>query len=329
MSAQTELITSTSQNFLDIFDITNNMVIMKDGTASVMLTVNAMNFGLLAEEEQDSIIYAYAALLNSLNYTVQIVIQSQTKDVTSYLSKLKDREEKASSVTKRKMISRYRGFLNDLIRERNVLDKKFYIIIPATALELGIIAATSVLPGSAKFDISTIDKSMLLEKAKNLLEPKIDHLISQFNRLGLIAKQLSTQEIIKIFYNSYNPKASEGQEITDSRSYTTPLVEANVVTHDLIKKQPNQAAQPVQFNQASQTTQSVQPAPPIQAAQPVQTAQTSSGVGSRQTQLQAAQQIQKKPNQQPIKQTQSTKAQISQNQQPIPAETVLQPLPEI
>ena len=85
-----DIIPSTTHQFLDIHDITNNYVIMKDGTVSLVITVDAMNFGLLAEEEQDAVMYAYAGLLNSLNYTVQIVINSQTKDVTSYLQLLKD-----------------------------------------------------------------------------------------------------------------------------------------------------------------------------------------------------------------------------------------------
>ena len=123
-------ITSTTQQFLDIFDITNNFVIMKDGTTSLIIAVDAMNFGLLAEEEQDSIMYAYAGLLNSLNYTIQILIRSQTKDVTGYLHLLKEQEDKTTNRKKQKRIQRYREFVSNLIRERNVLDKKFFVIIP-------------------------------------------------------------------------------------------------------------------------------------------------------------------------------------------------------
>ncbi len=226
--ATQQQIDSTTQQFLDIFDITNDLVILKDGTTSLVITVDAMNFGLLAEEEQDSIMYAYAGLLNSLNYPIQIVIKSQTKDVTGYLHLLKEQEDKATSRLQQQRIMKYREFVSNLIRERNVLDKKFYVAIPAKPLELGLVPISSVVPGQAQTDISTVDKSMVIEKARSILEPKRDHLIAQFARIGLYSRQLETQEIIQLFYQSYNPEAFEGQGMGDSKSYTTPLVTASV-----------------------------------------------------------------------------------------------------
>jgi hypothetical protein len=219
---------STSQIYLDIYDIANDMTILKDGAVSVILTVTAMNFGLLAEEEQDAIIYGYAGLLNSLNYPIQILVRSQTKDVTSYLNVLKQKEEETMNRAKKDQIRRYREFITDLVRERNVLDKKFYVVIPASALELGLVSTQSVVPGVKAADVSTFDRSVILERAKNLLEPKRDHLMAQFSRIGLYSRQLKTQEIIQLFYTIYNPEASDGQKMTDSRNYTTALVEGSL-----------------------------------------------------------------------------------------------------
>lgn len=220
--------TNTTQDFLDVHDITNNFVILKNGSVSIVLTVSSMNFGLLAEAEQDAVIYSYAALLNSLNYPIQIVIQSKTKDATTYLNTLKAQEEKAS-INRREMIARYRQFVSELIKERNVLDKNFYVVVSATAVELGLMSVQSVIPGNTKLDINSVEKSLILEKASTVLEPKRDHLLAQFNRIGLYARQLDTQEIIQIFYNSYNPESYEGQAITDSNSYTTALVQAQII----------------------------------------------------------------------------------------------------
>lgn len=222
------VIQSTTQRFLEIHDITSDLLLLKSGGSALVITVNAINFGLLAEEEQDGIIYAYASLLNSLNYPIQIVIRSQTKDVTSYLQLLQEQEEKSQDKLKRKQIAEYRTFVGNLIQERNVLDKKFYVVIPASPLEMGVVSAESVVPGVKAADISTFEKSVILEKAKNILEPKRDHLIAQFGRIGLFARQLKTQEIIQLFYNAYNPEASEGQNLTNSKNYTTPLVRPSV-----------------------------------------------------------------------------------------------------
>ncbi len=260
---------STTQEFLDIHDITNDLVIMKDGTTSLVLTVDAMNFGLLAEEEQDSIIYAYASLLNSLNYPIQVLVKSQTKDVTSYLRLLEEQEMQANTPENRQRIRRYREFVANLIHERNVLDKKFYVVIPASPLELGLLTADSVIPGRQAFDVTSVERSVLLEKAKNILEPKRDHLISQFARIGLFSRQLNTQEIIQYFYVSYNPEASEGQEIADSNSYSTPLVKASFEGLAMQQSDPtNTNLQPPLEPPAAPAELPTEPTPPAEPTPP-------------------------------------------------------------
>ncbi len=245
-------IRSTTQEFLDVYDIVNDMVLLKDGTAAVILQVGTMNFSLLAEQEQDAVIFTYGSLLNSLNYPIQINIQSQTKDATKYLRLLDEQITKASSDRKAALIRQYRDFVAALIKERNVLQKRFYIIVPATPGEMGLITPSSVLPGKNAFDINSVEKSVLIEKATNILEPRRDHLTSQFNRLGLYVRQLSTQEIIQNFYINYNPEAVEGQEISSSENYTTPLVRASF--GGKFMQLNNQSGNPVQ-DQAAPVTQ--------------------------------------------------------------------------
>jgi len=222
-----KVISSTTQEFLDVYDIVNDMVLLKDGTAAVILQIGTMNFSLLAEQEQDAVIFTYGSLLNSLNYPIQTNIQSQTKDATKYLRLLEEQVEKASSDRKATLIKQYRDFVATLIKERNVLQKRFYIIVPASPGEMGLITPSGVLPGKTAFNIASVEKSILLEKATNILEPRREHLTAQFNRLGLFTRQLSTQEIIQNFYINYNPEAAEGQEISSSENYTTPLVRAS------------------------------------------------------------------------------------------------------
>ncbi|MBT3249675.1 MAG: hypothetical protein HN846_03445 [Candidatus Pacebacteria bacterium] len=272
-------ISSTSQNFLDIYDIINDIVILKNGSASVILTVNAMNFGLLAEQEQDAVIYAYAGLLNSINYPIQILIQSQTKDASSYLNLLDERVKKTKDKLKQSWIRRYSKFVSDLIRERNVLDKKFFVIIPASSLEMGLTPTQDLISGFKEQSIDGVEKSVILEKAKNLLDPKRDHMIAQFNRIGLYAKQLSTEEIIRLFYTNYNPEASEGQQITNSENYTTALVQAQI-RGNYMNDQVQDSVQPTDMSSTTQpeptpaTTPAADPvAPtidPVAPATPVQ-----------------------------------------------------------
>lgn len=194
----------------------------------------AINFDLYSEEEQDAAIYAYAALLNSLSFPIEIVIRSQKKDVTSYLDLLKEAEVKAYNPVNKKNIREYRQFVEELVQERNVLDKKFYIIITFTAIEGGLISGSSFIPGMGKKNTAPLDKASILEKALTNLEPRREHLIHQFARIGLFLQQLKTQELIQLFYTIYNPESTRGIKVVNTKEYATPLVQADLAPIEVI-----------------------------------------------------------------------------------------------
>ncbi|MEK7458693.1 MAG: hypothetical protein AAB612_04420 [Patescibacteria group bacterium] len=219
-------IQSTTQNYLEIFDVTNDIVILRDGSVAMVLAVSSINFGLLAEEEQDSIIYSYAGLLNSLSFPIEIVVRSQKKDVTTYLRYVQEWEDKTLSPLRKTQIRRYREFVSELVKERRILDKKFYVAIPYKGASVD---AKSMIPSiKKKNEMPLLDRAYILERALTDLEPKRDHLIAQFGRIGLMARQLNTQELIQLLYTIYNPGSYEGQKMTDTRSYTTAVVEASL-----------------------------------------------------------------------------------------------------
>jgi len=255
-------INSTTQEFLDVYDITNDLVILKDGVVSIIMQIGTMNFSLLAEQEQDAIMYTYGALLNSLNFPIQINIQSNIKDASRYLRLLDNQIKQSKSRAKSQLIGEYRDFVANLIRERNVLEKKFFVVIPTNPGEMGLYTAESVLPGKNKFDVSSFEKTVLIEKAATVLDPRRDHLISQFNRLGLFARQLDTQEIIQNFYINYNPESMEGQEVTNSESYTTPLVRASLTAERGFKQAKQDSQQTTK--QESQKTEKAELPPVVQ-----------------------------------------------------------------
>lgn len=216
-------IRASTQTHLEIEDIQEGIVILKDGGACLVLTTTAFNFGLLSEKEQDATIYAYAALLNSLTYPIQLVIRSSHKDISAYLKLVDEAETKARKELIREQIAHYRQFVQDTVRKNNVLDKQFYLAIPMSALEIG--AAKSMAQKIKREKKLPFKKEYILQRAKDSLHPKKDHLIRQLNRLGLQGRQLETQELIRLFFNIYNPE-SEGQQFADSKQYQTPIVQS-------------------------------------------------------------------------------------------------------
>lgn len=251
-------LSSTSQQYLEIADITNDLLILRDGSSAVLLEVSAINFGLLSEPEQDAIIYAYAALINSLSFPIQIAIISRPKDVTQYLEYVDEQLQHAPSDARRLQISQYRQFVANLITDQNVLEKKFYVVLPLSALELGV--ATSVNPVAGLFASNTkpiqFDKSSVIQRSLNTLGPRRDHMISQFARFGLKARQLSTKELIQLFYVLYNSQSAEGVRVVDSKEYTSAVIQAQGTV-----SMPNLATEA--------PTVAPAPAAPVQAAAPV------------------------------------------------------------
>lgn len=195
-------IRSTTQAFTEIEYIDRDIVLFSDGSCALVIATSAVNFGLLSQKEQEALIYAYAGFLNSLSFSIQLLIHTEHKDVTQYLHLLEEREKKQANPNLSNRIKSYRGFVSSVVKERDVLDKKFYIIIPFSHLEIG--PSPKVLFGSKRTGLPYA-KEYIIDKALTVLVPKRDHIVRLLNRLGLKAAQLSTEQLARLFFTIYNP----------------------------------------------------------------------------------------------------------------------------
>ena len=224
MPAPVVAIKSTTQEHLDVLDVVNDLVLLKDGSCCLILKVSAVNFNLLSDKEQEAIIFAYAGLLNSLTFSIQIVVKSQRKDVSKYLDLLQEQENAVSSEKKRQQIFRYRKFINQIVKEGNVLDKKFYCIIPFSRLELGLSASNPFSLNKPK--TLPYDKTYIINKAMSVLMSKKDHLIRQFARVGLTTKQLTGNDIVQLLYNAYNPSIAKETGFSKIDRLDSPITQS-------------------------------------------------------------------------------------------------------
>src|SRR3989338_7168168 len=135
-------IKASTQEQLDIYTIKDHLVYLKDGSVALVLQTTAINFGLLSDEEQDATIYSYAALINSLSFPIQLLIRSQRKDVSEYIELLDTRIQEVQSQKIKETVIKYRQFIKSLVKDNRVLEKRFYVIIPYSTIELGITAST-------------------------------------------------------------------------------------------------------------------------------------------------------------------------------------------
>ncbi len=204
----TSPVKASTQSFIEIEEIKDDVVLMKDFSAAAVIEVGAVNFWLLSTEEQSSMIYAYSELLNSLSFPVQILILSKKIDVSSYLDYLEEKINKQSvEILKKRMVG-YREYIKSIIKINTVLEKRFFFVVPFSPLEMGVSGAN---PGS-------LNKEYVFTRAKTALYPKRDNLLRLITKIGLKGTILQRQELTELYYNLYNPSAT-GRRLAPVESY--------------------------------------------------------------------------------------------------------------
>jgi len=197
---------ASTQEHLPVADIKEDILLLKSGGGAMILQVSAVNFGLLSQKEQMAIIASFAQMLNSLSFSIQIVIHSERLNISSYLDLLDGVKKSQANPLLANLMASYRQFIQTTIKENEVLDKKFYIVIPLFALEVGLIS----------------NREALWQKVKTTLIPRRDQVVRQLSRIGLKANQLTNIELIKLFYRIYNNTQLQEQlqyqpQLTDIR----------------------------------------------------------------------------------------------------------------
>ena len=171
----TSPVKASTQSFIEIEEIKDDVILMKDFSAATVVEISAVNFWLLSQEEQGSIIYSYAGLLNSLSFPIQILIISKRMDISSYLDYLENRISKQMNELLKNRLASYREFIKAIVKINTVLEKRFFFVVPFSPLELGISGANT----------SSLNKEYVLSRAKTSLYPKRDNLIRLLAKIGL------------------------------------------------------------------------------------------------------------------------------------------------
>lgn len=185
---------STTQNFIEIESITNNIVFLKGGNSCIVLDVASINFYLLSQEERESRIYGFMSLLNSLTFPIQILIVSKSVDISSYLTLVDQRLAQESRPQIARYLKHYKEFVQSLVKSRKLLNKKFYLVIPFSQLELG---AVGNMP-------HTGNSSPVIAATENALLNKKTAIMTQLQRSGLSSHQLTGEKLTKLFYEMFN-----------------------------------------------------------------------------------------------------------------------------
>jgi len=212
------IISSSTQQYLDIAEIKEDAVAMKDGTLRAVIMVSSINFALKSEEEQNAIIGSYVSFLNNIDFPLQIVIQSRELNIDGYMADLKKKEKEQTNELLKMQTSEYINYVNELISMSKIMNKRFYIVVPYDPLsDKHKNFFSSVADIFKPAFLIKVKEEKFMRRRLDLMK-RVDNVMSGLNSMGLNAVLLDTQSLIELYYNTYNPVTSTTEKLTDVKN---------------------------------------------------------------------------------------------------------------
>jgi len=210
----------STQKYLKIKGVRDGVVELEDGSFRSIVMASSVNFALMSGEEQKSMIFGYQDFLNSLEFPVQILVQSRILNIDSYLAKLEEVERMQENELLRVQTAEYREYVGSLIEMANITTNHYYVIVPYTGSKTGIVqssimdkAKEAINPArEAKVEIESYDKAI------EDLRLRVNQVSGGLRSMGIQAAPLNTQEVVELYYATYNPELSATEVLAELES---------------------------------------------------------------------------------------------------------------
>ncbi|PWB38589.1 MAG: hypothetical protein C3F02_02655 [Parcubacteria group bacterium] len=208
-------ITVATQKYLDIAEVRDDMVVLNDGTVRGVILVSSINFDLKSEDEQKAIISGYISFLNTIDHPLQVVIQSRPLNIDDYLARMDKVQKEQTNELLRMQTADYKQFISELLTLEKIMSKKFYLVVPYSAVS-----------DTGRSFRSRLGSVFSAAKLVSLSRKRFEEFSAQLNKrcnfisaglasLGLNNQRLNTQALIELYYNSYNPDLFQKQPLED------------------------------------------------------------------------------------------------------------------
>jgi hypothetical protein len=222
---------NSTQNTLQIAEIRDGIVIMNDGSFRSVVMVKSINFDLMSLQEQESVEYAYQGFLNSLYFPIQIFLRSQKVDLQPYIEKLDKIRTEHDNMLLALLMEDYITYIDQLSQQTNIMDKKFYVVIPffpVVDVQKALTQSKSFFSGisgifSKKEQHVTVNEPDL-ENAKTELRNRVQSVLSGLLQCNIQGLPLDTQELIELYYDTYNPDTATRQELKNFNDLTADVI---------------------------------------------------------------------------------------------------------
>jgi hypothetical protein len=211
---------NSTQNTLQIAEIRDGIVIMNDGSFRSVVMVKSINFDLMSPQEQEAVEYSYQGFLNSLYFPVQIFLRSQKIDLQPYIQKLDKIRTEHDNMLLALLMEDYIGYIDALSQQTNIMDKKFYVVVPFYPVidaQKALTQSKNFLAGLggllSKKEQHVVINEVDLENAKTELRNRVQAVLSGLLQAGIQGLPLDTQELIELYYDTYNPDTATRQQL--------------------------------------------------------------------------------------------------------------------
>jgi hypothetical protein len=210
-------VVSSTLNFLQVAEIRDSVLILRESQIRAILVVSSTNFALKSQQEQEMIIGTFQGILNSLDFPIQIVVQNRRVNLDSYIEKLKTLQDTQTNDLLRVKMQEYIEYIQNIIKEANIMEKNFYIVVGYDPITLREGIFGSFLRA---LNPSRIVKQKQEEFLKNrkLLMSRVDEIASKMGGLDLKISLLNTDQLIALMYNCYNPDTTDSVRLRDIAS---------------------------------------------------------------------------------------------------------------
>jgi len=200
-----------AQDFVPIQEVRSGVVILKDKSMRSVLMASSLNFALKSQDEQNAIIFQFQNFLNSLDFPIQILLQSRERDIRPYIALLEERSRAQVDELMRIQIAEYIAFIKSFVENVNVMSKHFFIVVPYTPAIIGASGKTNPLEKFLGRKSGTEEKKpevLRLEKFeenRSQLNQRLSVVEQGLAAIGVRTAQLGTEELVELFYKMLNP----------------------------------------------------------------------------------------------------------------------------
>lgn len=222
---------NSTQNSLLIAEIRDGIVIMNDGSFRSVIMVKSVNFDLMSPQEQEAVEYAFQGFLNSLYFPIQIFIRSQKVDLQPYITKLDKIRTEHDNMLLAMLMEDYISYIDQLSQQTNIMDKKFYVVVPFyphVDVQKAITQSKNFVTGFvdlfSRREQHVVINEADLEKAKTELRNRVQAVLQGLLQAGVQGLPLDTQELIELYYDTYNPDTATRQQLKNFNNLTADVI---------------------------------------------------------------------------------------------------------